>query len=97
VAEALERYLWPGNVRELRNALERALILSADGTVSLDLLPPEIRGDAAPAAEGPAQKLDELERLHIQRVLDSVQGNRTRAAELLGISRSTLKRKLAED
>src|SRR5205085_1343917 len=82
VAEALERYGWPGNVRELRNALERGLLLSSDGTVTLDLLPAEIRGEPSPASRDEAARLEDLEKRHIQRVLESVDGNRTRAAEL---------------
>lgn len=94
VTSALQRYDWPGNLRELRNALERALILSRGEPIALAHLPPEIR-TSAPAGERP-MRLADVERVHILRVLASCGGNRTRAAELLGISRSTLKRNLAE-
>ncbi|HEV8323151.1 MAG TPA: sigma 54-interacting transcriptional regulator [Myxococcota bacterium] len=95
---ALQRYAWPGNVRELRNALERALILSRGGTLELGHLPEELRAAAAGGGAGgtaAGTRLDELERRHIRRVLEECGGNRTRAAEVLGLSRSTLKRKLA--
>jgi two-component system response regulator HydG len=101
--QSLALHDWPGNIRELRNALERALILSGGATIDLEHLPPEIRErraarkPAPPVVAGPeAPSLGEVEREHITRVLDEVGGNRTRAAERLGISRSTLKRKLAQ-
>jgi PAS domain S-box-containing protein len=94
VTSALQRYDWPGNLRELRNALERALILSRGDTIALRHLPPEIRTSAT-ASERP-MRLADVERAHILRVLELSGGNRTRAAEILGISRSTLKRNLAE-
>ncbi|HTQ41693.1 MAG TPA: sigma-54 dependent transcriptional regulator [Polyangiaceae bacterium] len=93
-AEALlEGYAWPGNVRELRNVIERAVILAATdaiGPADLDLPvdasePP----DSAPPPQGPV-RLEDLEREHIARVLRQVGGSKTRAASLLGISRSTL-------
>jgi two-component system response regulator HydG len=91
---ALKRYDWPGNVRELRNVLERALILSRGGRIEVQHLSPEVqRNDgAAPASE----RLDDVERAHITAVLESMRGNRTLAAQALGISRSTLQRKLGE-
>jgi PAS domain S-box-containing protein len=90
--DLLLRYPWPGNVRELRNALERAVILSRGRPIRPEHLP------LAPAATSRARSkiLDDVEREHILGVLEEVAGNRTRAAEVLGISRSTLKRKLAE-
>jgi PAS domain S-box-containing protein len=94
VASALARYEWPGNVRELRNALERALILSHGEAIDVAHLPPEIR--SGERAAPPSDKLEEVERAHILGVLARVKGNRTHAAEILGIGRSTLKRKLAE-
>jgi PAS domain S-box-containing protein len=91
---ALQRYHWPGNLRELRNALERALMLSRSDTIELSHLPAEIRGASlnAPASS----RLEDVERAHILRTLTACQGNRTHAADELGVSRSTLKRKLAE-
>jgi DNA-binding NtrC family response regulator len=93
--EALERHAWPGNVRELRNVIERALILADDVRIGLIDLPPELRA----AAPGRADAGDDagdvtlrtVRRKHILAVLDRCGGNRTEAARLLGISRSTLK------
>jgi PAS domain S-box-containing protein len=93
VTAALQKNDWPGNLRELRNALERALIMSNDGTIELGHLPSELR--RLPAAEASSRIVD-VERSHMLHVLESCGGNRTRAADLLGVSRSTLKRKLAE-
>ncbi|HEX6019118.1 MAG TPA: sigma-54 dependent transcriptional regulator [Burkholderiaceae bacterium] len=88
----LRQYDWPGNVRELRNLIERSLIL---GELNLSALYP---GDTRPALEGSQAPTDlhELEKRHILAVLDSVTGDKTRAAQLLGISRRTLERRCAE-
>ncbi|WP_118838809.1 sigma 54-interacting transcriptional regulator [Salinibacter ruber] len=91
--EALRRLLnydWPGNVRELKNALEAALIRASGDVLRADDLPPEIREASASASSGP----DEAER--IRAALEQTDGNRTEAAELLGISRATLYRRLDE-
>src|SRR5262245_50239198 len=93
VLAALQKYDWPGNVRELRNALERAMILARGGAIDLEHLPPELRG-AVPG--GSSERLEDVERNHILRVLEAANGNRTHAADILGISRSTLKRKLID-
>jgi two-component system response regulator HydG len=92
---ALRRHDWPGNLRELRNALERALIVCRGEPIGLPHLPPEIR-DGARRRPKEETTLAGLERQHIMRVLSAEDGNRTRAAEVLGVSRSTLLRKLAE-
>jgi len=86
------QYDWPGNVRELRNLVERSLIL---GSLNLSALYP---GEAKPALKDPQQPTDlhELEKRHILAVLESVAGDKTRAAQLLGISRRTLERRCAE-
>jgi two-component system response regulator HydG len=98
-AEAMLNYTWPGNVRELENALERALILSHGPVVSLSALPERIteRRSEPLLAERIAANptLELIERAYIQWVLQSEQGNKTRAAEVRGIDPSTLHRKLA--
>jgi DNA-binding NtrC family response regulator len=94
----LEHYAWPGNARELRNVIERALILSAGAPIAALHLPREV---AAPASDRAATEpglvpLAEVERRHIRRVLEACAGNKTQAAKLLGITRLTLRTKIAE-
>ncbi|MDE2617923.1 MAG: sigma-54-dependent Fis family transcriptional regulator [Burkholderiales bacterium] len=89
----LMQYDWPGNVRELRNLVERSLIL---GTLNVSALyAMDKRRSAASTATLPTD-LHTLEKQHILTVLDSVQGDKTQAAQLLGISRRTLERRCAE-
>jgi transcriptional regulator with PAS, ATPase and Fis domain len=76
-------------VRELRNLIERSLILGSLNVSALYPAPP------SGAAQG-VTDLQTLEKLHILSVLDSVQGDKTRAAQLLGVSRRTLERRVAE-
>ena len=92
----LAEYDWPGNVRELRNLLERSLILGALNVSALYQGLARKDKPARPAPmEGPTD-LQTLERRHILAVLDSVAGDKTRAAQLLGVSRRTLERRVAE-
>ena len=94
----LAQYDWPGNVRELRNLVERSLIL---GALNVSALYAGLDRDAAaaPARQGAARSelvdLPTLERRHILAVLESVGGDKSRAARLLGISRRTLERRAA--
>ncbi len=93
-AEALCRYNWPGNVRELRNTVMRAAILVAGSEVCHSDLPEGLR-NAAPAKPNlPISTLEEMERQMIIQVLDQTGGHHTKAAQVLGISRRTLTRKL---
>jgi DNA-binding NtrC family response regulator len=89
----LQQYDWPGNVRELRNLIERSLIL---GTLNVSALYPGEAPRAPQARSDSPTDLATLEKRHILAVLDSVQGDKTRAAELLGVSRRTLERRVAE-
>ena len=95
VLERLLDYAWPGNIREMRNVLERALILARGAErLGLQHLPAEVgRRQAAPSTRE-AVSLEEVERRHIERTLRRHGGNRTRAAEELGISRATLINKI---
>jgi DNA-binding NtrC family response regulator len=92
--DALLRYGWPGNVRELANAIERLVISSRGALIEAFDLPDtmtEIRGgQAQPFSDLPT--LADLERRYLLHVLDAAQGNRTRAAEILGVDRRTLYR-----
>jgi two-component system response regulator HydG len=100
-AQAFLAYEWPGNVRELLNALERALALSHGEVVRAEDLPDRIRQGApvvVPDASEPATLLPlaEMEKRYILRVLATLQGNKRRTAEVLGLDRSTLYRKLQQ-
>jgi DNA-binding NtrC family response regulator len=100
----LEAYAWPGNVRELRNVIERVLLLEANDEIRAEHLPVEVVA-RVPAGEGATdafppgvvRPLAEIERLAIEHALGVCSGNKTRAAELLGISRQTLRTKLKEE
>jgi two-component system response regulator AtoC len=105
--QRLYTYAWPGNVRELRNCLERAAAISLSDTIEASQIPflnSEAGGVvasssaqvAAPAPQSAPVTLEELEREHILRVLQDSDGNRERAAAILGISSRTLYRKLRE-
>ncbi len=95
---ALSCYSWPGNVRELENALERAVILTNGDVVDVDHLPDKIVTHTPERVvdprETPNPTLDMIEKAYIMWVLQSEGGNKTRAAETLGIDPSTLHRKL---
>ncbi len=89
--DALCAYPWPGNIRELRNVVERAMILCQGQVITaayLTLPAPATNGNAG------AQALKDIESQHIKSVLASVGNNRTKAAKILGISRSTLNEKM---
>jgi DNA-binding NtrC family response regulator len=88
----LVQYDWPGNVRELRNLIERSLIL---GTLNVSALYVQPVLPALPAGERTTD-LQTLEKQHILSVMESVQGDKTKAAQMLGISRRTLERRVAE-
>ncbi len=96
--EVLCAYDWPGNVRELENALERAVVVASDGEILVDHLPEGVRAsDAKPLVTNeppPNPSMEAIERAYIQWVLTAEGGNKSKAAEVLGIDPSTLYRKL---
>ena len=100
-AEKLVAYQWPGNVRELENCLERGLALARFDQLTVEDLPDKIRNFQAEkfvvAADDPTAvvTLEELERRYILRVLALMGGNKSQAAQALGVDRRTLYRKLA--
>jgi DNA-binding NtrC family response regulator len=93
---ALKRYSWPGNIRELRNVIERALILGDSGELQASSLVFDLQRVApSTAVGGPySGSLEEVERAHILRVMTEEGGNVNRAAQRLGVPRSSLYQKL---
>jgi two-component system, NtrC family, response regulator AtoC len=93
-------YDWPGNVRELENCVERAVALGADSLLDVADLTPAIRAgqpgvpQISLAPSSASSDLEEIEKQTIQRVFDQVEGDKTAAGKMLGISRATLYRKL---
>jgi DNA-binding NtrC family response regulator len=92
---------WPGNVRELEHTIERAVLLGKETTLGMRDLPPQLRAgldSALPLAEAISKgyTLRDLEREYIARVIENTSGNKTAAAKILGLDRTTLYRKLEE-
>jgi len=98
VMALLMQYDWPGNVRELEHTIERASVLAGQSTILPQDLPDALT--ALPASQATAKNgwktLEQLEREHILRVLEAFQGDEVRAAEVLGVHRKTIQRKLKE-
>ncbi|HTU58823.1 MAG TPA: helix-turn-helix domain-containing protein, partial [Polyangiales bacterium] len=100
VAERLVGYEWPGNVRELENCMERVAALARYETARLADLPEHLRPvpvsqfGVGEAANEEIVTIDELERRHILKVLERFNGNKSRTAEVVGLDRRTLYRKL---
>jgi two-component system response regulator HydG len=99
--DCLKSYPWPGNIRELQNTVERIKILSGGGRIELADLPSSIRNanqsklDTQMTGAPPVEmSLEDLERIHILRCLGHFDGNKTRAAQSLGITIKTLYNKL---
>jgi transcriptional regulator with PAS, ATPase and Fis domain len=97
----LLRHRWPGNVRELEHTIERAVLLGRNSTIGVDDLPAFLRASdqrKLPLSEAVARSftLRDLEREYIERVLESTNGNKSEAAKILGVDRTTLYRKLEE-
>src|SRR5215475_11402147 len=100
VETLLLAYGWPGNVRELKNLIERLVILSTGDTIEADHLPvPFSAATDGPAVEEISREprtLEAIERAYILKVLRQVNGNKSEAAKILGITRQTLRKKLTE-
>jgi DNA-binding NtrC family response regulator len=95
--EVLKSYRWPGNVRQLRNVIERALIVSRGPLITIADLPPDMKrttGSSASLELRLGMSLDDVERELIMRTIDFTGGNKSRAAEVLGISLKTLYNRL---
>ena len=99
-SERLLEYAWPGNVRELSNCIERAVVLTRGPAITSDDLPEKVRAyrpsHVLLASDDPTElvSLEEVERRYVLRVLEAVQGNKTKASQILGLDRKTLYRKL---
>ncbi len=89
--DILSEYSWPGNVRELQNVIHRALFLSKTNVIEPHDLPPDLMSDRKISG----QRLEDIEREHILKVFREVNGQKRRAAEVLGIDPKTLYRKLS--
>ena len=100
VRQLLFRYHWPGNVRELRNCLEHMIVVTTDEVLGEDDLPEYLLGESDALSEQTdlssmiGQPLEEIEKYQIARTLELVEGNREKAAQLLGIGERTLYRKI---
>jgi two-component system response regulator HydG len=97
--DLLLRHAWPGNVRELENVIERSVIMARGNMLGPEHLPTTLQGDNAeepPAASllASGRSLKAVEKEMILKTLEDMGGNRTRTAEILGISRRTLQLKL---
>lgn len=93
--ERLLDYPWPGNIRELRNVIEYAFAVGEGDIVTEDEFPPELRGELPPSRATQKNPEDD-ERARIKEALDMARGQKSRAAELLGMSRTTLWRRMRE-
>ncbi|RKX17264.1 MAG: sigma-54-dependent Fis family transcriptional regulator, partial [Candidatus Zixiibacteriota bacterium] len=89
----LKNYSWPGNVREIENLMQRLIVMTDNDLIDAPDLPSFMRFSASKKA-GLNRTLAQVEYEHIKNVLTSVGGNKTRAAEILGIDRKTLREKL---
>lgn len=94
-AQMLARYPWPGNIRELRNVIEYAFAVGRGETLVTEEFPPELRGELPPTRPSHAST-EEEERARIADALSAAKGQKSQAAELLGISRTTLWRRMRE-
>ena len=98
---ALKNYDWPGNIRELEHMIERAVLLGKGSRIGLQDLPANVVGDGESSvvlAQALTRQLTlrDLEREYVAKVLDATNGNKTEAAKILGVDRTTLYRKLEE-
>ncbi len=92
IIDLLMRYDWPGNVRELENAIERALLMRREGDLKPEDFPFQLHPDGPAIATG--QRLEDIEKAHIERVLAETRWNLSKAARILDIDRTTLYNKI---
>ncbi|MFO8062944.1 MAG: sigma-54 dependent transcriptional regulator [bacterium] len=94
--KVLKNYYWPGNVRELENIIQRLIVMNEKKKIDISDLPSIMKYSAVDGRGGINRTLKEVELNHIKKVLDSVDWNKTRAAEILDIDRKTLRKKINE-
>jgi DNA-binding NtrC family response regulator len=94
VLDIFRGYAWPGNLRELENVVQRLVVMTDAEKIDAPDLPALMRFSAAGAGDTPHRTLAEVEASHIRSVLESVGGNKTQAAQILGIDRKTLREKI---
>ena len=94
--DALKNQEWNGNIRELKNVIERSVILSEGNELNVDTLPLDFKKNINSSRQLSAFDLSSVEKLHIQKVLNYTNGNKTEAAKLLNIGLTTLYRKIEE-
>ncbi|HBR54705.1 MAG TPA: sigma-54-dependent Fis family transcriptional regulator [Flavobacteriaceae bacterium] len=94
VSEILQRYDWPGNIRELENVIQRAVIM-CDRHIDVENLPDSLKYNID-FPEGELLPLKEIEKRYIQKVLNATDNNKTKAADILGIDRKTIRQKLSD-
>ncbi len=95
--QALRNYSWPGNVRELENLIQRLVVIVDGDVIRAADMPPQMRYGLTISQTGEDHRtLAEVEKTHILTVLSSVNNNKTRAAEILGIDRKTLRKKIQQ-
>ena len=96
---ALYKYDWPGNIRQLRNCMESAVVMCGGDTLTLDDFPPTIsQHNSQDVVQIPVGlTLDAAEKMYIQETLAVNRGNKSKTADVLGIGRKTLHRKLQDD
>ncbi len=92
--EAMQNYAWPGNARELENAIQRIVVMNDEQLIEVPDLPSLARFSAL-RTTGVSRTLAEVEADHVRNVLANTGGNKTRAAQILGIDRKTLRKKIA--
>ena len=94
--QAMSGYSWPGNVRELENLIHKMAVVVESGLVEVSDLPETMRFTIE-KENGANRSLAEVERAHLETVLASTGGNKTRAAKILRIDRKTLRKKLQSE
>jgi two-component system response regulator HydG len=98
VIKACQSYEWPGNIRELKNVIERAVVLTRGDNLTLESLPGECRGreESCQPGNGDGNTLKDMELQAIRDALETCNGNKSKVAKMLGISRKALYKRLYE-